>query len=162
MDNCKWSCAATWIPMYPNLTCWLIFFILFFSFPWNKLLAKLASVQTNLSLQRIIFLIHMYFAVSTYNPYAVFSTYIGYLRVCTVEEKLLARSPPCPIHPKWVDSSEALYDLTRFACYISTWFAGSRVSQIDFQHDKSTTWEMICVNVFKPPCIALRKSRPVK
>ena len=45
---------------------------------------------------------------------------------------------PCPIHPNWVDSSEALYDSTRFARYISTRFARSRVSQIDFRHDEST------------------------
>ena len=50
---------------------------------------------------------------------------------------------PCPIHPNWVDSPEALYDLTRFARYVSTRFAQSRVSQINFRHDESTTGETI-------------------
>ena len=85
----------------------------------------------------------------------------------------------CPIHPNWVDSSEALYDSTRFARYdstrfaryVSTRFARSRVSQIDFRHDESTTGETIRVDSiessriddpFKPPCIAHRKSRSVK
>ena len=43
--------------------------------------------------------------------------------------------------PNWVDSSEALYDSTRFARYVSTRFARSRVSQTDFRHDESTTGE---------------------
>ena len=52
-------------------------------------------------------------------------------------------SHPCPIHPNWVDSSKALYDSTRFARYVSTGFARSRISQIDCRHDESTTGETI-------------------
>ena len=50
-------------------------------------------------------------------------------------------SHPCPIHPNWVDWSEALYDSTQFARYVSTQFARSRISQIDSWHDESTTGE---------------------
>ena len=32
---------------------------------------------------------------------------------------------PCPIHRNWVDSSKTLDDSTRFARYVSTWFAQS-------------------------------------
>ena len=32
---------------------------------------------------------------------------------------------PCPIHRNWVNSSKALDDSTRFARYVSTWFAQS-------------------------------------
>ena len=83
----------------------------------------------------------------------------------------LYHSHPCPIHRNWVDSSKALDDSTWFARYVSTRFARSRVSQIDFRHDESTTGETIRVdsvessridNIFNPPCIAHRKSRSVK
>ena len=78
---------------------------------------------------------------------------------------------PCPIHRNWVDSSKALDDSTQFACYVSTWFARSHISQIYFRHDESTTGETIRVNsiessriddIFNPPCIAHRKSRSIK
>ena len=78
---------------------------------------------------------------------------------------------PCPIHRNWVDSSKALDDSTQFACYVSTWFARSHISQIYFRHDESTTGETIRVNsiestridnIFNPPCITHRKSRSIK
>ena len=53
---------------------------------------------------------------------------------------------PCPIHPNWVNSSEALHDSTRFTRYVSTRFARSRISQIDFRYDESTIGETIRVD----------------
>ena len=78
---------------------------------------------------------------------------------------------PCPIHPNWVDSSETLNDSTRFACYISTQFTRSCISQTYFWHDKSTTGETIRVdsiessrikNIFNLPYKAHQKTRSVK
>ena len=78
---------------------------------------------------------------------------------------------PCPIDRNWVDSSKALDDSTQLARYVLTRFARSRVSQIIFWHDESTTGETIRVdsiessridNIFNTPCIAHRKSRSVK
>ena len=69
-------------------------------------------------------------------------------------------SHPCPMHPNWVNSSEAFYDSIRFTRYVPTRFAQSRVSQIDFRHDELSTGETIRVdsiestridNIFNPP-----------
>ena len=51
--------------MYPNLTCWLLVFL----FSMKQITGK------------------MFFAVSTHNPYAVFSTHKGYLDVFILQRK---------------------------------------------------------------------------
>ena len=48
---------------------------------------------------------------------------------------------PCPIHPNWVDSSR--HFTIRLDSHVTSQldFALSRISQIDFRHDESTTGE---------------------
>ena len=68
---------------------------------------------------------------------------------------------PCPIHPNWVDSSEALYNSTWITRYISTRFTQSRILQIDFRHNELTTGETIRVDSIKSTQIDNILNHPV-